>query len=340
VGAFGGAHSNHDRPPTSAQYGPVSGCGGYCFVRGASVGSGRRRLRLAGIDDVEGICGLVSGSGSGKKSSVGSGNTGTKGAFGTPSAARQKSEAIRRQQAKEAKRRKIVLGVILAAILIGIGVTIVLVVLQSSDDSSSSGGEFSSPLGATESAIPVGEEAAPVRMDIFQDYMCPACGQFEQISGETVDGYVDDGTVRVYYHTMSFLDRTSNGTRYSTRAASSAGCAADQGVFREYNRLLYQNQPSEGTNGLSDDELIDIGAQAGTNAPAFEVCVRNLDYEEWVGNVTEDAFNDGVEGTPTVRVDGQSVEDITPAGLTKAIEDALKGEEAPATTSPSPVPSD
>jgi protein-disulfide isomerase len=88
--------------------------------------------------------------------------------------------------------------------------------------------------------------------------------------------------------------------------------------------LLFANQPAEGTAGLSDDELIDLGRRAGAGGDAFASCVKSLRYESWTKTVTDAASKDGVNGTPTVRVNGTPVEQPTPDNLRAAIEAAAK----------------
>src|SRR5665648_586330 len=89
------------------------------------------------------------------------------------------------------------------------------------------------PRGSTGSgAIPVGPAgvagavhgAAPgaVVVSVYVDYMCPYCGQFEQVNGPILDQLRGEGTIVVEYHPVSILDEASLGTAYSTRAAAAA----------------------------------------------------------------------------------------------------------------------
>lgn len=251
----------------------------------------------------------------------GTGPSPTKGPSQKKATARAKAAAARAEQQKAEKRRRIVLMVVIGAIVVGILATIAIVVLQSQDDSDGKG-TATGPSGTQDFGIVDGSETAPVRIDVYQDYMCPVCGQFHEQSGTVLAASAANGTSRVFYHTLSFLDRVSQGTEYSTRAANAASCAADAKVFPVYNDLLFVNQPEENTPGLDDDKLIDLGKEAGADTPEFATCVRDLTYGAWVSDVTENAFDAGVSGTPTVRIDGKVVEDLSPEGLQKAIDEA------------------
>lgn len=171
------------------------------------------------------------------------------------------------------------------------------------------------PAGADATGVAVG--TGPVRVDVYVDFMCPHCRDFEEAAAQTLRDLVATGRATVVYHPLAFLDRASS-TRYSTRSAAAAGCAADAGKFVEYASALYGRQPPEGSAGLPAAELIDIAGSVGIDTGPFGECVRSARHEAWVDGVTEAAVKDRVTGTPTIRVNNRPVEP-TPAALTKAI---------------------
>jgi protein-disulfide isomerase len=162
------------------------------------------------------------------------------------------------------------------------------------------------PAGATETGDGVVVGSGQVAVDAYIDFLCPYCRMFEEQSGGALDAMVADRAISLIYHPVGFLDRLST-TRYSTRASASSGCAADGGRFAPYAEALFANQPREGGPGLSDDELIAIGATVGLPAPEFAGCVRSRAYVPWSEYVTERAIRRGVHGTPTVFVGGRPV---------------------------------
>lgn len=162
------------------------------------------------------------------------------------------------------------------------------------------------PAGASAEGdgIALGHGAAQV--DVYVDFLCPYCRAFEQRDGTALDELTERGVIKLVYHPVGFLDRLST-TRYSSRAAAAAGCAADGGRFREYVYALYDAQPPENSAGLSDEELIRLGRQAALEE-SFPKCVSAGRYLPWADYVTELAIAHGVSGTPSVSVDGLSVE--------------------------------
>lgn len=166
----------------------------------------------------------------------------------------------------------------------------------------------------------VARGSGAVTIDVYADFMCPNCKQFEDSAATVLDSAVTAGRVTVVTHPVAFLDRMSRGTKYSTRATAAAGCAADGGRFTEYVRALFQRQPAERTPGLTDDRLIALGQDAGLT-DSFAQCVRDGTYRGWAAHVSEQAARAGVIGTPTVKVNGK-VTDADPAALRAALGDA------------------
>ena len=173
--------------------------------------------------------------------------------------------------------------------------------------------------------IGVGQVDAPVRVDVYQDFMCPYCQRFEQANGPGLKQLVDAGTIRLEIHPMSFLDRTSQGARYSTRAANAfvTVAQADPDRILAFNRALYDNQPAEGTTGLTDAQLATLAQDVGV-APSVTDTFGQLSHEQWVADGTQADFASGVTGTPTVLIDGKPFTGdlLTADALRSAIETA------------------
>ncbi|WP_430499823.1 DsbA family protein [Micromonospora trifolii] len=166
----------------------------------------------------------------------------------------------------------------------------------------------------------VARGSGPVTIDVYADFMCPNCKQFEDSTATTLDEAVTAGRVTVVTHPVAFLDRMSQGEKYSTRAVAAVGCAADGGRFTEYARMLFRHQPAEQTPGLSDDRLITLGRDAGLTE-SFAQCVRDGTYRSWAAHVSERAARAGVMGTPTVKVNGE-VTDADSTSVREALGDA------------------
>jgi protein-disulfide isomerase len=146
----------------------------------------------------------------------------------------------------------------------------------------------------------------PVPVDAYIDFQCPFCRAFELSSGEALRAMASEGLISLVYHPMDFLDEASTN-HYSSRAASASGCASDADRFSEYAQVLFANQPPEGGPGLTDEQLVELGAEVGLTEPTFARSVAEHPYIPWADHVTQRAMARGVSGTPTTLVAGVPV---------------------------------
>lgn len=220
--------------------------------------------------------------------------------------ARDRSNArriVEQQKAAERRRRVTlwtsvaVVVVLVAAGLIGWGV------LSHQDKTTAS--KLTVPAGVVDGGTAWKIGTGPVKVDLYEDFMCPICNNFEQQSGATVKQLVSENKITVQYHTVAILDDSSSGTKYSTRAAGAAAAAAIEGKFVQFHDALYANQPAEGSSGLTNAKIIDIGKSVGLTDTAFVDAVNKETYDAWVTNVTNQFASRGYSGTPTIVVNGK-----------------------------------
>jgi protein-disulfide isomerase len=224
----------------------------------------------------------------------------------------QAKRAVRALRAQEQRRQRALWTSILAALLLVIAGMIGYGIYLTQRPPA----EAAPPPGATADGVGIPVGSGPVTIDVYADFLCPICRQFEENAGETLDKLVAENKATVVYHPVAFLDRYST-TQYSTRSAAASGCAAEAGKFREYAAALFERQPPEGGPGLSNDELIAIGTELGFG-DTFSKCVSSGKYRSWTARVTDEAARRGVVGTPTVFVNGQPVS-ADPQAITAAV---------------------
>lgn len=247
--------------------------------------------------------------------------------------ARVKAREIRHAQAIAARRaanRSRLLLAIGGFVIVGLVAAIVAVVVTSGPKGEAATG----PAAVAPSAIPgnatatgpilIGPPEAPVKVEIYLDYLCPFCGRFETTNAADIESLVRSGRMRVELYPLAFLDRLSNGSRYSTRAANAVATVADRApeALLAFNTALFANQPAEGTPGLSDDQIRDLAVRSGVPAEVASAFTQRI-FEPWIASVTSAAVAAGVSATPTVKIDGVPFKDLYAAGAFKrAVESA------------------
>lgn len=269
-------------------------------------------------------------------------------------AARAEALALQKKQQAREKRTRVIVLSLLALAVIGLGVAIWLILAEGQKTPMEKVENV--PAGVVEqTGIPVGaegtagteNEGAPV-LDVYVDYMCPVCGQFEALNGASITEMREAGDVTLVVHPLSILDRLSEKTDYSTRAASAAAWVADQAPeqFSAFHDAMFASQPKERTPGLSDEQIAQVAEQAGVPADVAAGIAdgtAHYTYKEWVGAATEVAGSDPSVvnpetkqlGTPSVLIDGKRFEGWQTVG---ALTEAITGE-APASDAPSTEPS-
>lgn len=147
-------------------------------------------------------------------------------------------------------------------------------------------------------------------VNIYEDFQCPVCKQFETANGDMMKSMAKNGQVKVVIHMMSFLDNNF-GNDASARAANAGFCAADAGKFPEYHSTVYANQPATEGTGYTDDQLKSFGKDAGITGSAFSTFVKCVDsnkYGDYVTQTETQSGKDGVSGTPTFFIDGKEID--------------------------------
>jgi protein-disulfide isomerase len=246
-----------------------------------------------------------------------------------PASARQaKIQAAQGSQGGGVNRIVVATVVVVVAII----AVVAGVVWSQSQQQAATGTSTAVPAGASMGqGYPAFADVTPAAgaptVDLYEDFQCPVCAQFEAALGSTVEGLASEGKIKLRYHVLNFLD-DKTGAHNSTPAANGAFCAAADGKFQKFHDAVYAAQADEGTD-VTDAELAAWAAAAGITGDAlttWKKCVADGTYTRYVSSVNDAAFKvSGFQGTPTMMINGK-MQDLstvgTPEQLTKAISDA------------------
>lgn len=97
----------------------------------------------------------------------------------------------------------------------------------------------------------IGNPSAPITMEVFGDFQCPACrGFFETTVKQVIDDYVIPGKVYLIHR-----DFPLEMHPYARQAARLANAAAEFGQFEAIERALYDHQDDWSTKGNIDEVM-------------------------------------------------------------------------------------
>ena len=149
----------------------------------------------------------------------------------------------------------------------------------------------------------------------YIDWACPACKSFEAAYTSGIISLVKSGKATLDVHPISILDGNYPGSRYASRAANVAACVAnfEPEKFLDVQTAFYENQPAEGSSGLTNTAMKTLVKNAGAENASVTKCIDKETYSTWVTKETarttsNAALVDQTSGrfaTPTAFVNGK-----------------------------------
>lgn len=155
----------------------------------------------------------------------------------------------------------------------------------------------------------LGKVDAPVTLEVWSDFQCPACGQLaEMVEPTLVREYVTAGTLRIVVRDAAFQG-TKSAASYdeSVEAGAGARCAAQQNRFWPFHGWLFANQVGENKGAFRDERLRGIATAAGLDVVAWDACRATGEQQAAVRAETQEALAKGVNATPTIYLNGQAI---------------------------------
>jgi protein-disulfide isomerase len=152
----------------------------------------------------------------------------------------------------------------------------------------------------------IGDPNARVTIDVFEDFQCPACKSFsESIEPVIIQNLVETGKAKYTFHNYPFIDGSTVGSSgESDQAANAAMCANEQNKFWDMKAIMYENWNGENQGGLSDSRLKAMAESIGLDTSAFNKCFGANTYLKEIQADFDLGQKMGVQGTPSVFVNG------------------------------------
>jgi len=157
-----------------------------------------------------------------------------------------------------------------------------------------------------------GDINSAVKIVEFTDFQCSACGAMYPVIEEVLKSY---GT-RVYFEIRNFPLTSLHANAFS--AAEAAAAANAQGKLWPYIDFLFKNQSS-----LDSDSLKKYATQVGLDRKRFDADFETGKFDADIRRDIEEGETYGIEGTPTIFINGVMLTKLSADGFREAIEKAF-----------------
>ncbi|MDD2753033.1 MAG: DsbA family protein [Candidatus Portnoybacteria bacterium] len=150
-----------------------------------------------------------------------------------------------------------------------------------------------SPTGAFESGILIGDSSAPVTMEEYTSFICPACARFASGALEQIkEEYVKTGKVKIIIYVLPPYE-----------LGRAALCGQEQNKFVVYHDYLFSHQDQISNEG----DLKNMAVNAGLDSQKFNACFDANKDEGKLAKWYEEGSGRGVDSTPTFFINGQKL---------------------------------
>lgn len=232
----------------------------------------------------------------------------------------EKAAAIKAAQARKQRNGRI-------AIVAGIVVVLGAIVAAGTWATSGSGGADKADYSgiasaASDSSITLGPADAPVKVVIYEDFLCPYCRQLESSTRDFLRENAAKGKVQVEYRPVNILTQSTYSARAMNIWAAVLKHAGPTAALKLHN-LLYEKQPYEqGADGTTDADIMKLVEKAGGDNADVRAAVTSQDAAFFAASAKA-ATAIGLTGTPTVVVNGQKLENMSIDQMVSTIEDRV-----------------
>ncbi len=161
-----------------------------------------------------------------------------------------------------------------------------------------------------------GEKNAPVTIVVFTDFQCPSCAAMHPVVDEVAKAY--SNRVRLVIRDFPLAMHAQ-----ARKAAEAANAANAQGKFFEYIAVLFKNQ-----SALDVASLKKYATDLGLDRARFDAALDSGQYAAEVNSDATEGEAYGVDGTPTIFINGVRLRNLTADGLRAAIDRALASKTA------------
>lgn len=184
--------------------------------------------------------------------------------------------------------KKIIIIALILALALGVGGWI-----YSKNKPSPGPATISEPEGIIIPGLALGNEKAPVTIEEYTNFLCPACGDFALDTLPKIEqDYIKTGKARMIFYILSPLEINQ-----------ASFCAEKSGKFIEYHDYLFGHQEEIS----SEQNIFDFASAVGIGMEDFNACYNSEQAVTVAQAWHQEAQKRGVEATPTFFINGEKL---------------------------------
>ncbi|MDE0068796.1 MAG: thioredoxin domain-containing protein [Caldilineaceae bacterium] len=213
---------------------------------------------------------------------------------------RRKKARLHSEEKAGPRRRSVWVLLVGGIALLGAAIALVLVVISGNQQSTAGSAVYAGIPPEWQNRNVLGNPEAPVTVEAWEDFRCPACAAFNQmVKPALVENYIASGEAKLEFRHFP-LQQHEPG---ASLAAQASECAADQGHFWGYHDRVFEVTQS-GPSAFIAERLIEYAVDLELEEESFSSCLLDQTHLGEVNASLQAARAAGLSGTPTVLVDG------------------------------------
>jgi protein-disulfide isomerase len=233
----------------------------------------------------------------------------------------QRAAAIRAAQARKERNRRVAL---IAGIIVLLGAIVAAGAWYGGGGGSSKGTDNGTQaVSAGSTYLKVGSSKAPVKVVIYEDFLCPYCRELEASTRDFLRENADKGKVYVEYRPINLLRQYAYSAKALNAWAAVLKHASPEAALKLHN-LFYDNQPYEqAADQVTDAQIAAWVKEAGGDNSDVRDAMATKDTSFFDATNAEMDKNN-IQGTPTVIINGKELPITAVTQMTSQIETAVE----------------
>ena len=232
----------------------------------------------------------------------------------------QRAAAIRAEQARKERNRRVALVV---GIVVLLGAIVAAGAWYGGGGGSSAGTEKGArSVSAGSTFLQVGDPKAPVKIVVYEDFLCPYCRELEASTRDFLRENADKGRVYVEYRPINLLRQYAYSAKALNAWAAVLKHASPEAALKLHN-IFYDKQPYEqAADQVTDSQIAGWVKDAGGDNAQVRSAMssKNAGFFAKVDQIMSDQ---NVQSTPTIFIDGKELPAASVPQLVSEVEDAV-----------------